>query len=171
MTIAIKIDKLVLVKINELKLNPNNLNDHPQEQIDILVRVIQANGFRHAIVVSTRSGLVVAGHGRIIAAKILKMTHLPVSHQEFDSPEEEFQWAVADNELQKQSILNLSKVHTELINYDAFDVELLAIPNFQFEPIIGDFVNEEPKDKMKFYTCPHCKKEFEEKQAKLRVEQ
>lgn len=57
-----------IVPVGEVKPNPKNPNQHPEEQIDLLAKIIQAQGWRAPVTVSTLSGLVVRGHGRLMAA-------------------------------------------------------------------------------------------------------
>lgn len=66
----IEAKEIKLVPIDKLKPNPLNRNSHPKNQIKRLEKIIKAQGFRSPIVVSNRSGLIVAGHGRLQAAKI-----------------------------------------------------------------------------------------------------
>src|SRR5262245_5749664 len=61
----------VMVGIEKLVTNPRNPNQHPQTQIALLAKVINHQGWRSPIVVSNRSGFIVAGHGRFEAAKLL----------------------------------------------------------------------------------------------------
>lgn len=60
-----------LVDIDKLVENPRNPNTHPESQIALLAKIIRAQGFRNAIVVSKRSGFVTKGHGRLSVAKSL----------------------------------------------------------------------------------------------------
>ena len=60
-----------LIPIEELKPNPRNPNTHPDSQVDLLAKNIRYFGWRHNILVSKRSGCIVAGHGRLLAAKKL----------------------------------------------------------------------------------------------------
>lgn len=60
-------DKIVPIK--ELRENPLNPNKHPDDQIRALAAIIKATGWRQPITVSTRSGLIVKGHGRLAAAE------------------------------------------------------------------------------------------------------
>lgn len=55
----------------------------------------------------------------------------------------------------------------DLIGFDQIELEKLLAP--VTPPNIEDFTNTEPK-KMKFYTCPNCEEEFEERQAMVRIE-
>jgi hypothetical protein len=60
-----------LVPLEKLVPNPRNPNQHPQSQVALLAKVIAHQGWRSPVVVSTRSGFIVAGQGRYEAAKIL----------------------------------------------------------------------------------------------------
>lgn len=71
------------VEIKEVKPNPKNPNQHPEEQIGLLAKIIQAQGWRAPITVSTLSGLVVRGHGRLMAAIHAGLSHVPVDYQEY----------------------------------------------------------------------------------------
>ena len=48
--------------------NPNNPNRHSDEQIRLLAGIIKHQGWRWPIKVSNRSGFMVSGHGRLLAA-------------------------------------------------------------------------------------------------------
>ena len=48
--------------------NVKNPNQHPDNQIQLLGRIIRQTGWRQPITVSTRSGFIVKGHGRLSAA-------------------------------------------------------------------------------------------------------
>ena len=54
-----------LVDITTLVPNPRNPNRHPDKQIELLAKIIQNQGWRAPITVSTRSGFIVRGHGRL----------------------------------------------------------------------------------------------------------
>lgn len=60
-----------LADITTLIQNPKNPNTHPQKQIELLVKIIKNQGWRAPITVSSRSGFVVRGHGRLMAAQLL----------------------------------------------------------------------------------------------------
>ena len=72
-----------LVPVEKLVPNPRNPNQHPEAQVALLAKVITHQGWRAPIVVSTRSGFIVAGHGRYEAAKVLGLESVPVDYQEF----------------------------------------------------------------------------------------
>lgn len=67
---------LPLIQISKLKLHPNNIKSHPQEQVNNLTKLIQMIGFKDPIVID-KQGEVKAGHGRLLAAQELGMTRVP----------------------------------------------------------------------------------------------
>ena len=57
-----------IVDIEKVVPNPKNPNQHSKKQIDLLAKIIKGTGWRNSITVSTRSGFIVKGHGRLAAA-------------------------------------------------------------------------------------------------------
>jgi len=113
-----------LVKVSDLRTHPKNPNQHPREQIDLLAKVMQSNGIRQAICVSKLSGFITRGHGRLLAARKLKLKEYPVDFQDYKSEKEEIADLVADNKIQDYSYLDIEKVSDLLGDFDSksFDV-------------------------------------------------
>lgn len=88
-----------MVDIEKLVGNPRNPNKHPQSQIELLAKIIKAQGWRNPIVVSKRSGFVVKGHGRLEAARLLGLELVPVDYQEYENEACEYADMVADNRI------------------------------------------------------------------------
>lgn len=126
-----------LVKIDELLAHPKNPNTHPQNQIKILAQNIRYHGWRHAIVVSKLSGYIVAGHGRLEAAKELGVSIVPVEYQDFATEDNELAVLVGDNRLAELSSLDTNSLQdivdqfkendfdTILAGYEPADLESL----------------------------------------------
>lgn len=133
----IKADKISLVPIHEIIPNPKNRNIHPENQIDLLCKIIQAQGFREPLIVSVRSGFLIAGHGRLAAAKKLGMEKLPVIRQHFDSEAQEYQHMVSDNEIARWANLDVEGLRSDIKEFslDEFDIEILGIEDFKIEDI------------------------------------
>lgn len=123
--------KIEMVAPNKLKPRPDNRNKHPDDQIDRLVKVIEYQGFRRPIIVSNQSGQIVCGHGRLLAAKRLKLKQVPVIYQDYTSPEQEYADHVADNAIAEWADLDLSAINTDLASLgEDFDIELLGLKDF-----------------------------------------
>lgn len=132
----IKSKEISQVEIDSLVNNPKNNNKHPKEQIERLAKLIQYQGFRNPVVVSNRTGFVVAGHGRIEAAKKLGMKTVPVMYQDFENEAQEYAYLTSDNAIALWAELDLSAVNTEMLDLGPdFDVDLLGIKDFVIEPI------------------------------------
>ena len=87
----------VLLDPKELKPHPKNMNKHGQDQIERLALLFKSHGIRHPVIVSKRSGYIVAGHGRIMAALRAGIKEYPIVYQSFDSDESEYAFLVSDN--------------------------------------------------------------------------
>lgn len=72
-----------IIPVEDVKQNPKNPNQHPPEQVELLAKIIKAQGWRAPVTVSTLSGLVVRGHGRLMAAIHAGLSHVPVDFQEY----------------------------------------------------------------------------------------
>lgn len=92
-----------IVEIGEIKRNPCNPNKHSPEQIQRLATVIERNGWRNPLVVSRRSGYLVKGEGRLLAAFQLGLEKVPVEYQDYQSDEEEYSDLIADNKVAEMS--------------------------------------------------------------------
>ena len=93
-----------IVDTDSLVGNPRNPNKHPKEQITALAKIIKRQGWRHPIVVSNRSGFVVKGHGRLLAAKEIGAKQVPVDFQDYESEASEYADLMADNKIQENLI-------------------------------------------------------------------
>ena len=121
-----------------------NPNTHPQNQIKILAQNIRYHGWRHPIVVSKLSGYIVAGHGRLEAAKELGISIVPV----------EFQLAVlvGDNRLAELSSLDLNGLQDIIDGFKAsdFDTILAGFEPTDLDALLGeqkpDFGDEKEKE-------------------------
>jgi ParB-like chromosome segregation protein Spo0J len=111
-----------LLDINLVTPNPLNVNIHPPKQLKTLARVIEANGIRQPIVISKLSNLVVKGHARLEALKLLGVKLVPVEYQEYSDNEEEMRDLIEDNSIAKESVFNEDLFK----NWDA-DLELFGI--------------------------------------------
>lgn len=132
----IRSKEITQVDISKLVYNPKNNNKHPDDQINRLAKLIEFQGFRQPIIVSNRSGFVISGHGRIMAAKKLGWSIVPVMYQDFESEAQEYAFLTSDNAIASWAELDLSAVNSEMLDFGPdFDIDLLGIKDFVIEPI------------------------------------
>jgi hypothetical protein len=84
----------------------DNPNTHPPDQIALYARILAHQGWRRPITVSKQSGMVVTGHGALLAAKAQGWPKVPVDDQDFDTPADEAAHLIADNKLPQMSELD-----------------------------------------------------------------
>lgn len=122
----------------ELVPNPRNPNQHPQKQIDLLSRIIKAQGWRAPIVVSKRSGFVVKGHGRLQAAVLLGETVVPVDYQDYENEAAEYADLLADNRIAEMAELDFEGVTGLLRSMDGqIDLELSGFEKHEIENLLA----------------------------------
>lgn len=125
-----------IVPIRELKPNPDNPNTHGDSQIKLLGGIIESTGWRAPITVSKRSGLIVKGHGRRVAAIHKGLQYAPVEYQDYATDVEERADLLADNRIAELAEMDEGKladmikdirgeISTELAGYTDKDIENL----------------------------------------------
>jgi ParB-like chromosome segregation protein Spo0J len=85
-------------KIESLTPFANTARVHSRSQIRKLRDSIQAFGFVNPVLINT-AGTIVAGHGRVHAAKLLGMTEVPTICLENLTPDEIRAYVIVDNRL------------------------------------------------------------------------
>tara|TARA_R110000868_G_C10972548_1_gene770435 strand:- start:25531 stop:26067 length:537 start_codon:yes stop_codon:yes gene_type:complete len=153
---------IVLVDVNSLTENPENANRHSVEQIERLSEIIKYQGFRNPITISNRTGFIVAGHGRLMAAKVLEMEQVPVIYQDFENEAQEYSYLISDNEIARWAELDLHLVHEKLKDMPELEIELLGIENFTLEKIEDTKDESTTIDEEKFLIVIECKDELEQ---------
>jgi len=120
-----------VVDLDLLIPNPKNPNKHSDQQLNLLSKIMKHQGWRHPIIVSKRSGFIVAGHGRLEAAKRNGWDKAPIDRQDFDSEADEYAFLVSDNKIAELAELDLSMVNLDIADLGPdFDLDLLGIPFF-----------------------------------------
>lgn len=99
-----------IVQIDKLKPNPKNPNTHGAEQIALLAEIIKQAGWRNSITVSTLTGFIVKGHGRLMAAEYGGLTEVPVEYQHYETEADELADLVADNRLAELAEMDKAKL-------------------------------------------------------------
>lgn len=112
-----------IVDVTTLVSNPKNPNTHPDNQIQLLGRIIRQTGWRAPITVSKRSGFIVKGHGRLSAALLEGVKEVPVDYQNYTTEAEEYADLVADNQ-----IAELAEIDNKLLADIFADIDTGEIP-------------------------------------------
>lgn len=145
------------VGVETLKPNPLNPYKHSKKQVDLLSKIISAHGWRRPIIVSKRSGAIVSGHARLMAAKLLGLATVPVDFQDFESEEQETAVLLADNQIDEFRQVEKGKLEEIALNLGPdFNFELAAMPDF-FLPGVGSLNPDGPAGDPKEVAAPRVK--------------
>lgn len=123
--------KIEMRKVSELHPYERNAKKHPKEQIEHIANSIQQFGWQQPIVVDANDVLII-GHGRLLAAKKLKLKEVPVVKVENLTEDQVKALRLADNKLNESEWDNdlLNAELEDLMNFDmadfGFDVDALA---------------------------------------------
>ena len=137
----LKLGNVKATPISELIPHPDNPNEHPTRQVELLAKIISAQGWRAPIVVSNLSGFIVAGHARLLAAQHLDLDEVPVDRQDFASRDEELAHLVADNRIAEIADMNFEGIANILHELgEDTDLDLTGFLDFEREPLLaGDW--------------------------------
>ncbi|MDG1287388.1 MAG: DNA methyltransferase [Rickettsiales bacterium] len=94
--------KAVYREIGALKPYHQNARTHSPKQIRQIAKSIEQFGFNNPILIDEKNGIV-AGHGRLEAAKLLKLTEVPTIQLSHLTPELARAYMLADNRIAEES--------------------------------------------------------------------
>lgn len=93
---------IVFKPVDQLKPYPNNPRKHSKAQIRQISESIEAFGFTNPVLVDAE-GIILAGHGRVEAAKLLKLESVPTLRIDHLSDAQKKAYIIADNRLAEKS--------------------------------------------------------------------
>jgi len=129
---------IIYKKVDELIPYGRNNKIHNNEQIKLIASSIKEFGFKQPIVIDSKNGIV-AGHGRVEAAKLSKIEEVPCIIADDLTKEQINAYRIADNKLNESKWQKeFLKVELELLDNDGFDIELTGFDL--------DFLKEEEKE-------------------------
>ncbi len=133
--------KIEYMQVATLRRYNNNTKDHPESQVREIANSIEKFGFHQPIVVD-RNNVIVIGHGRLEAAKMLHLREVPVTVIDDLTEEEINALRLVDNKL-NESGWDFSALEAELASIDGIDMS-----DFGFQPISDkeiEYVTRQPE--------------------------
>lgn len=117
--------------IEGLRLYQRNARTHSRAQIREIMKSIEVFGFCNPVLIGA-DGVVLAGHGRIEAAKQLRMEEVPAIRLADMSPAQRRAYALADNKLAEKAGWDTALVAVELQYITELDIDLdLTVTGFE----------------------------------------
>tara|TARA_Y100000033_G_scaffold6578_1_gene5478 strand:+ start:3542 stop:4075 length:534 start_codon:yes stop_codon:yes gene_type:complete len=166
-------DKVERRDIETLIPYARNSRTHSDDQITQIAASIKEWGFTNPILIDGDNGII-AGHGRLLAAKKLNLKEVPCIQADNWSEAQKKAYVIADNKLAlnagwDDSLLKIEFRELTDLNFDTeltgFSVDELS--NLFFEPDFGAGTEDDQGqlDELdpKWINCPHCGEKFDER--------
>lgn len=139
--------EMQLVPISKLVAYINNARTHSPEQINKLRSSLREFGFINPVIIDRDYG-VVAGHGRVEAAKAEGMTEVPCVFADFLSEAQKKAYILADNRMALDAGWDeeLLRIEIESLQGADFDVELTGFSEDEFADLFAGETGCDVKD-------------------------
>ena len=127
-----KIAQMQEVSLDLLKPYEKNAKIHGEDQIEMLIKSIQQFGFLSPCLVERGTYKLIAGHGRVEAAKRLGMETVPCVFVEDITDEERRAYILADNRLTELGEWDMSIVQSKLRELNSLDFDI-SVTGFELD--------------------------------------
>lgn len=162
------------ISVDKLIPYVNNARTHDDSQVSQIAASIKEFGFNNPILIDENDGII-AGHGRLMAAKKLGLQEVPTIKLSHLSEVQRKAYILADNRLALNAgwdnellSLELKELDTEIdLTLLGFNPDELSnlINGVNFDPATEDEQGKLDELNPKWIACPHCGKEFDARQA------
>jgi ParB-like chromosome segregation protein Spo0J len=162
-------------KVEDLIPYVNNSRKHSDEQVAQISASIKEFGWTNPILIDGTNSII-AGHGRLMAARKLKMDQVPTIELGHLTDTQRKALVIADNKLALNADWDNTLLTIELdeLLKDGFALDILGFNEQEIKTIMQevnfDAGSEEDQGKLdqldpKWICCPHCGKEFDAREA------
>jgi hypothetical protein len=165
-------DKVERRSVEALVPYARNSRTHSPEQVDQIVASVREFGWTIPVLID-ETGVIIAGHGRVMAAKKMGLTDIPVMVAAGWSEHQKRAYVIADNKTAENAGWDLKMLRVELAELDmaAYNVDLTGFSAKEIADLIP--VEASPKKKSEpapmICTCPSCGHEFEAGEVTMTV--
>jgi ParB-like chromosome segregation protein Spo0J len=140
--------QIVHLPIGTLRAHSRNARTHPKRQVQALARSIEQFGFTIPII-ADENKIILAGHGRWLAAQQLKMQQVPVVIIAGLSDVERRAYLLADNKLAEKAGWDRNLLAVELdalaplLAETGLDISLTGFEPVEIDGLMGDLIDDE----------------------------
>lgn len=133
-------DKLQIIfrKTSQLLPYAKNSRDHSDEQVSQIAESIKTFGFNDPVEID-KNGEIVAGHGRVLAAKKLGMKEIPTIELAHLDEKKKKAYNIANNKIAQNSTWDelALKDELELLNENNFDLTITGFTEDEIDEILN----------------------------------
>lgn len=161
--------KIEMLAVEHLIPYANNSRTHGDAQIAQIAASIKEFGFTNPVLIDGEGGII-AGHGRVLAARKLSMAEVPCIRLGYLTDTQRRAYIIADNKLALNAgwdaellTVELNELHAEefdmaLLGFDASELSLAMGLGADFQPGTED--DQGKLDQTAPVICPACGHEF-----------
>jgi hypothetical protein len=139
--------KIETTPIDKLVPYVNNARTHSPEQVDQIAASIKEFGFNNPVLIDKKNGII-AGHGRVMAARKLELKEVPTVRLEHLSETQKKAFIIADNKIAMNAEWDEELLALELKDLDdvMFDLNLTGFDAAQINEMfnVNDYDDFEP---------------------------
>lgn len=138
-------ERIELWPAGRLQPYAKNARTHSDEQVEQIAASIREFGFTNPILVDSKDGII-AGHGRLMAAKRLQLPEVPVIVLDHLTDEQRRAYILADNKLALNAGWDNELLAEELLQLQAegFDIGLAGFTDEELADLLPDVIEAEP---------------------------
>lgn len=137
---------LTTTAVAQLVSAPTNARTHSKHQIRQIAKSIETFGFTNPVLVSGSTNSIIAGHGRVEAAKLLGLSHVPTIQLNHLTEAQTRALIIADNKLAENAGWNRGLLAIELgylLSVDEiFDVTVTGYEYAEIDVLVEEFAGE-----------------------------
>lgn len=159
--------QIVNKKVTELKQYKKNAKLHPEWQVQQIADSIKKFGFNDPIAIDEK-GVIIEGHGRFLACKLLEMEEVPTICLDHMTEQEKKAYILAHNKINNNTGFDTDILKEELAEITEFDLNLTGFTDFEISDMLeeeesdilelDDYVEEDEGNSKKLngLVCPDC---------------
>lgn len=135
--------KLEKVNINNIRMYENNAKEHPDWQVEEIIKSINAFGYKDPIALD-ENNVIIEGHGRYLALKQLDYEEVEILRISDLTEEQKAAYAIVHNKLTMNTDFDIEALKYELNKLELanFDLEILGFEEAELEKILENSCEE-----------------------------
>jgi ParB-like chromosome segregation protein Spo0J len=166
--------KIEHVEIESLIPYARNSRTHSDAQVAQIAASIKEFGFTNPVLIDQEGGII-AGHGRVMAARKLKLAEVPCIRLGYLTDTQKRAYVIADNklalnagwdnEMLQVEFADLTELgfNLDLTGFSSDEINALKLPDF--DPATEDEQGKLDELDPKWICCPKCGSEFDARKA------
>jgi len=131
------------IDVSKVKPYSKNTKKHPDDQVQKIARSIQEFGWDQPIV-TDKDMVIIKGHGRLLAAKVLGLTQVPVLIRSDLTPTQVKASRIADNRVAESDWdIDMLKFEITDLQEEQFNLDILGFTDREIKDLLVDEVEPE----------------------------